>query len=309
MYILTMLLTKRHALFLALNAALIFINFHIWGYHPGGESRDVIGDDPPRRHAYDYESKAARAKSGARLPDIDPAPERTAPSGQGYVRRTTGSRMSAQDVAPSIWRAMHRNESVVRPLVDAYAKPTEWRTGSGAEYTRWRRDYRVPDVERTKLVDCSRIVANDPEELAKAERVMAERPKVPIYEETYQDWLRDCYNFRRMRGYVEVPLTPEEERYPLAFGIAMYRDVESTERLLRAIYRPNNLYCIHVDTKSSLLVHRTLQALAACFDNVWIASHLDKVKWATSASCCPISTACGIWYAIIAVVSGSTSST
>lgn len=278
MYTLTMLLTKRHALFLTLNAVLIFINFHIWGYHPEKESRDVSRDEPPR-HSYDYENEAVRSRSGSQLPDIDPAPERTAPSGQGYVRRTTGSRQSAQNEAPALWRELHRNESLVRPEVDAYMTVTKWQTGSRLEYTRWRRTYQVPDIERTKLVDCSRIIANDPEELQKAERVMAERPKVPIYEETYQNWLRDCYNFRRMRGYVEVPLTPEEERFPLAFGIAMFRDVESTERLLRAIYRPNNLYCIHVDTKSPLLVHRTIQALAACFDNVWIASHLDKIKW------------------------------
>jgi len=73
--------------------------------------------------------------------------------------------------------------------------------------------------------------------------------------------------------------TSEEAEYPLAFSIAMYRDVEQTERLLRAIYQPQNLYCIHVDTKSSLLIHLTVAAIARCFDNVWVATHLDKIKW------------------------------
>ena len=48
-------------------------------------------------------------------------------------------------------------------------------------------------------------------------KVMATRPKVPIYEETYDEWLRDCDNFRRHRGYVDIPLTAEEENFPLAF--------------------------------------------------------------------------------------------
>ena len=51
-------------------------------------------------------------------------------------------------------------------------------------------------------------------------QVMDARPKVPIYEETYEELLRDCANFRRHRGYVEIPLTAEEEDFPLAFRYA-----------------------------------------------------------------------------------------
>jgi len=76
-----------------------------------------------------------------------------------------------------------------------------------------------------------------------------------------------------------MALSSEEAEFPLAFSIAMFTDVEQTERLLRAIYQPQNHYCIHVDTKSSLLIHRAIAAIARCFDNVWIATHLDKIKW------------------------------
>jgi len=76
-----------------------------------------------------------------------------------------------------------------------------------------------------------------------------------------------------------MALSAEEAEFPLAFSIAMYTDVEQTERLLRAIYQPQNLYCIHVDTKSSLLIHRTIAAIARCFNNVWVATHVDKIKW------------------------------
>ena len=62
-------------------------------------------------------------------------------------------------------------------------------------------------------------------------------------------------------------------------SIAMYKDVEQAERLLRAIYQPQNIYCFHIDTKTSLLIHRVMRRLVGCFDNVFIASHLDKIKW------------------------------
>jgi len=76
-----------------------------------------------------------------------------------------------------------------------------------------------------------------------------------------------------------MSLSAEEAEFPLAFSIAMYRDVEQAERLLRAIYQPQNLYCIHVDLKSSLLIHRSMAAIARCFHNVWLATRLDAVKW------------------------------
>jgi len=52
------------------------------------------------------------------------------------------------------------------------------------------------------------------------------------------------------------------------------------ERLLRLIYRPQNLYCIHADAKSSAAVHHAIQAIASCFGNVFVASHSVDVHWA-----------------------------
>ncbi len=51
------------------------------------------------------------------------------------------------------------------------------------------------------------------------------------------------------------------------------------ERLLRAIYQPQNVYCIHADLKSPEGFHKAIRRLADCFDNVFIASKLEKVQW------------------------------
>jgi Core-2/I-Branching enzyme len=51
------------------------------------------------------------------------------------------------------------------------------------------------------------------------------------------------------------------------------------ERLLRLIYRPQNVYCIHVDAKSSASVHRAIRAIASCFNNVILASEFIDIHW------------------------------
>ena len=154
-----------------------------------------------------------------------------------------------------------------------------------AEKTRWdehrQSGYKVPNIDKTTLANCQAILSGDMTEINRSREIVNQREftKVPIYEETYLDWTKDCDAFKKGRGYITVPLTKEEEDYPIAFSIAMYTDVEQMERLLRAVYQPQNLYCIHVDTKSSLLIHRTVHAIVNCFDNVFITSRLEKVKW------------------------------
>ena len=48
------------------------------------------------------------------------------------------------------------------------------------------------------------------------------------------------------------PLSQEAANFPLAFSILMYKDVFQVERLLRAIYMPQNYYCIHVKQSDQL---------------------------------------------------------
>ena len=49
---------------------------------------------------------------------------------------------------------------------------------------------------------------------------------------------------------------------------------------MRLIYRPQNLYCIHADAKSSAAVRHAIRAIASCFSNVFVASKSIDVHWA-----------------------------
>ncbi len=89
----------------------------------------------------------------------------------------------------------------------------------------------------------------------------------------------DCESFRTQRQYIMTPLNNEEAEFPIAFSISMYKDVDQVERLLRSIYRPQNYYCIHVDAKSSSNIYMSMENIAGCFDNIFMASERVNVQW------------------------------
>ncbi|XP_041357750.1 beta-1,3-galactosyl-O-glycosyl-glycoprotein beta-1,6-N-acetylglucosaminyltransferase 4-like [Gigantopelta aegis] len=49
--------------------------------------------------------------------------------------------------------------------------------------------------------------------------------------------------------------------------------------LLKAIYRPQNLYCLHLDTYSGNDIRSAAKSLAACFNNVFLASRSEYVTY------------------------------
>src|SRR5271163_3483880 len=57
------------------------------------------------------------------------------------------------------------------------------------------------------------------------------------------------------------------------------RDVPMFERLLRVIYRPQNIYCVHVDRSSDPVVHESVRAIVNCFHNVFIPQDLIDVVY------------------------------
>jgi Core-2/I-Branching enzyme len=88
-----------------------------------------------------------------------------------------------------------------------------------------------------------------------------------------------CAEFRRSRGFVER-VDPEAADFPLAYNILLHAEAEQVARLLRAIYRPNNIYCLHVDRRSPEHFQLAIRSLAACFGNVKLASKPLAVVYA-----------------------------
>lgn len=142
----------------------------------------------------------------------------------------------------------------------------------------------VPHI-RSYMVECDKLFAGKdiyPMTVQRAQRlsqINIALNKFLTPKEIYKK-ADDCQSLKEERQYVLDPITQEEADFPIAFSIVMYYAAGQTERLLRAIYRPQNYYCIHVDSKADLETELSMQKLANCFDNVFIAENPANVVWA-----------------------------
>ncbi|ESP00335.1 hypothetical protein LOTGIDRAFT_173237 [Lottia gigantea] len=90
----------------------------------------------------------------------------------------------------------------------------------------------------------------------------------------------NCSEFRKVYGYDDYSISEEERNFPIAYNILLHKDFIQAEFLLRAIYRPQNYYCVHVDGFSPPSYHESVQKLADCFENVFIVSKTENVTYA-----------------------------
>ena len=74
-------------------------------------------------------------------------------------------------------------------------------------------------------------------------------------------------------------VSAEEEGFPLAFIFVVYTNAQQVIRLLKAIYRPHNLYCIHPDARQGLEFAYPFYQISKCLPNVFVASRLTKVYY------------------------------
>lgn len=91
---------------------------------------------------------------------------------------------------------------------------------------------------------------------------------------------RQCSTLVRDLHFITRPLSHEEERYPLAFILTVHKELELFVRLLRAIYTPQNVYCIHVDAKAPPEYQETVRMLVNCLENTFLSSRSETVTYA-----------------------------
>ena len=112
----------------------------------------------------------------------------------------------------------------------------------------------IPFARRHSLtVNCQKLFDGDELELQRATAVKDDTSASDI---RMTSSLQECEMYVTQNGYITDSLSKDEEDFPIAFGIAMYKDEQQFEKLLRAIYRPQNHYCVHVDLKAEPKVLR-----------------------------------------------------
>ena len=128
-------------------------------------------------------------------------------------------------------------------------------------------------INRIVPLDCKLLAQQDAGEMARAKVILQHKKRLP----PTPDWhflrpTRYCDKFIRDRGYEMSTPSEEERNFPLAFSIRMHGSVVQAERLLRAIYRPQNVYCIHIDRASAPIVQTAMRSIIHCFPNVVVSS-------------------------------------
>ncbi|XP_073727454.1 beta-1,3-galactosyl-O-glycosyl-glycoprotein beta-1,6-N-acetylglucosaminyltransferase 4-like [Misgurnus anguillicaudatus] len=129
-------------------------------------------------------------------------------------------------------------------------------------------------------INCSAIYDSEPVEVAKSVFIRKNKSYVGPTDMNIVNATSDCDQFITSKGYGAVQSSESEREFPIAYSLVVHKDAGLVERLLRAIYMPHNVYCIHYDLKSSDDFILAMQGLARCIPNVFIASKLERVQYA-----------------------------
>ena len=142
-------------------------------------------------------------------------------------------------------------------------------------------DWQLFEQERVaKDVNCRLLFDNNIGERNRTMKLM-QQPFKEVPPRVYIKKTKNCEKYIKETGYITSSLTEEEERFPIAYSILVFKDIQQVEKLLRTIYRPQNVYCIHSDRKANKDFKKAIQSIAGCFENVFISSRSFNVVWGT----------------------------
>ena len=131
----------------------------------------------------------------------------------------------------------------------------------------------LSDIRRH--VNCAAIMEGDRGGLDNARRYMKYHPNPVIPERVRLH--TDCGVYRNNPFYRSEPNGDDERNFSVAYSIVVHKNPVQLERLIRAIYWPQNTYCIHVDKKAPSDLYKYVTHLSNCFQNVIMTKQEDVV--------------------------------
>nr|AAP76324.1 mucus-type core 2 beta-1,6-N-acetylglucosaminyltransferase [Bos taurus]AAP76326.1 mucus-type core 2 beta-1,6-N-acetylglucosaminyltransferase [Bos taurus] len=143
--------------------------------------------------------------------------------------------------------------------------------------------YKNLKLPAKRSINCSGITRGDQEAVVQAllDNLEVKKKRLPFTDTYYLNITRDCEQFKAQRKFIQFPLSKEELDFPIAYSMVVHEKIENFERLLRAVYAPQNIYCVHVDVKSPETFKEAVKAIISCFPNVFMASKLVPVVYAS----------------------------
>ncbi|XP_076613527.1 beta-1,3-galactosyl-O-glycosyl-glycoprotein beta-1,6-N-acetylglucosaminyltransferase 4-like [Chaetodon auriga] len=129
-------------------------------------------------------------------------------------------------------------------------------------------------------INCSAIYDLDPVEVGKS-LIIRRKEVLEDTDESLVNLTSSCPLFLKSRGYDDMCVSEEEKDFPLAYSLVVHKSAWMVERLIKAVYSPSNIYCIHYDQKSSAQFISAMEGVARCLPNVFIASRRESVYYAS----------------------------
>ncbi|XP_044030428.1 beta-1,3-galactosyl-O-glycosyl-glycoprotein beta-1,6-N-acetylglucosaminyltransferase 4-like isoform X2 [Siniperca chuatsi] len=129
-------------------------------------------------------------------------------------------------------------------------------------------------------INCLAIYDMEPVEVGKS-LIIRRNQVVEDKDESLVNLTSNCPLFIKSRGYDDVKVSEEEKDFPLAYSLVVHKYAWMVERIIKVLYTPSNIYCIHYDQKSSAEFISAMEGLARCLPNVFIVSKRESVFYAS----------------------------
>ena len=143
-------------------------------------------------------------------------------------------------------------------------------------YDAWKHD-RVTITKPAITTNCSALVEGNEHAITLAGLYIKNWSNAET-EEEFARKINNCTYIREEFGNLFY-VSEEELEFPLAFTFVIHDRPKQIYRLLKAIYRPHNVYCIHTDGKQNAGFINIFLSISQCLDNVLVSSHLKRVFW------------------------------
>ena len=178
-----------------------------------------------------------------------------------------------------------RNHSLIRKLGDEFQNETDhhrwgWGCNAGTRFNSWKSGV-VMKLEPRVKPKCD-LLWNKTEDEMKRVKAAVKEWKISKNEGLYLMRMTECTAVKE--EFLGNFYTSQMELdYPLAFTLVIYTAPLQVIRLLKTIYRPHNVYCIHPDAKQGTSFVTFFKLFSHCLDNVFVASRLVDVYYGHSS--------------------------
>ena len=146
------------------------------------------------------------------------------------------------------------------------------------EIVSWKRG-QVMELQPKIAKNCEKLKLGVPQEQARVRLALSSwRPRES--EPEFLERMTQCPQVWEEFSDRNFYNSAEEQSFPIAYVLVFHNNTRQILRLLKVLWRPQNVFCLHLDAKQGHKFVTFFREFASCFDNLFVASKLEKVIYA-----------------------------